>query len=64
MNKKQLMAISYAIAARRKTKWLAIIADNGLTNDFRQSKYTSAYWYLKSKDINPYTGAKGGKNGN
>lgn len=54
MQKRQLNAISYAIRRRQLERQTAYIKDNGLEQEYKESKYKSMTWFLKSKGVNIY----------
>lgn len=52
MTLKQKRAISYAIYERKRKRQDEYIKHNGLTDDFKNSKYKSVTWFLKAKGVN------------
>ena len=48
----QKRAISYKINQIKRQKQAEYIRDNGLSDDWNQSRYKFMTWYLKSKGVN------------
>lgn len=51
MKKSQLNAISYAYARRERERLERLLDENGLREEFRQSRYKTVRGFLKSKGI-------------